>query len=369
MSDTAQSDGFTGRQRTSAVFERFSRPPVSVARNDVPWGFAGGLALIVVLAVIVYVSLSQNRTAPTTAARPAPHPVVAAKAPPPAPFVARVISIAPPVVDTTHENSGRLGAPAMIVDLSDAPSTTPSANAGAPTATAAIHVAAPEAGAAHNQIGNNLNDDTFASRVGQSQADTVFASQLHDTRLMVPQGTVVPAILETGINSDLPGFVRAVVSRDVHGFDGTTVLIPRGSKLIGQYRSAVAAGYSRAFVVWSRLITPEAVSVDIGSPATDTLGRGGIDGESNSHFLERFGAAIMMSVLTAGLDAAVNSTAKQNTTSIVVGTPQQANSVAAIALQKYIDVPTTITVPQGTPVRVFVARDLDFSAVPLPKTP
>jgi type IV secretion system protein VirB10 len=153
----------------------------------------------------------------------------------------------------------------------------------------------------------------------------------------------------------------------VHGFDGTTVLIPRGSKLIGQYRSAVAAGYSRAFVVWSRLITPDAVSVDIGSPATDTVGRGGIDGESNSHFLERFGAAIMLSVLTAGLDAAVNSTAKEGTTAIVVGTPQQANNVAAIALQKYIDVPTTITVPQGAPVRVFVARDLDFSGVPLPK--
>ena len=349
----------------SAVFERFSRPLSAVARNDVPWGFAAGLGGIALLAAIVFFSLNHSRTAHVPAAKPAPRPAaVAHVAPPPAPVVHAVAIAQPVVADPVRETTGRLGAPAMIVDLSDAPST---AQTTATTTTAQTAKPADAAATTHNAIGNNLDDDTFANHVSQSQAATVFASQLRDTKLIVPQGTVVPAILETGINSDLPGFVRAVVSRDVHGFDGTTVLIPRGSKLIGQYRSAVAAGYSRAFVVWSRLLTPEAVSVDIGSPATDPLGRGGIDGESNSHFLQRFGSAILLSVLTAGLDAAVNSTAKENTTAIVIGTPQQANNVAAIALQKYIDVPTTITVPQGTPVRVFVARDLDFSAVPQPQ--
>ena len=364
MSDTMHSGGGF---RQSAVFERFSRPLSAVARNDVPWGFAAGLGGIAVLAAIVFFSLSQSRTH-VQAAKPAPHPVAVVRVSPlPAPIV-RAVAVAQPVVVDTARETGRLGAPAMIVDLSDAPST---AQATTTTTTTSAQTAKPADATApsRNAIGNNLDDDTFANRVSGSQAGTVFASQLRDTKLIVPQGTVVPAILETGINSDLPGFVRAVVSRDVHGFDGTTVLIPRGSKLIGQYRSAVAAGYSRAFVVWSRLLTPDAVSVDIGSPATDALGRGGVDGESNSHFLQRFGSAILLSVLTAGLDAAVNSTAKENTTAIVIGTPQQANNVAAIALQKYIDVPTTITVPPGTPVRVFVARDLDFSAVPQPKTP
>ena len=96
------------------------------------------------------------------------------------------------------------------------------------------------------------------------------------------------------------------------------------------------------------------------------MGRGGVEGETNSHFLQRFGSAILLSVLTSGLEAAANSTSNGNTTAIVIGTPQQANNVAAIALQKYIDVPTTITVPQGAPVRVFVARDLDFSGVHRP---
>ncbi|HUO93189.1 MAG TPA: type IV secretion system protein VirB10 [Rhizomicrobium sp.] len=362
MTDT----GF--ERRGSAVFDRFARPLSAVARHETPWGFAGGLVLIVLLAVVLFASLSKSRTEHAQGAKPAPHPVAIAQMAPPPP-VARVVPATTPVVaEPAHETSGRLGAPAMIVDLSDAPSTAQTTSGSGTTTTTQI-VKADASAPPHNAIGNNLDDDTFASRVSQSQAVTAVASQLRDTKLIVPQGTVIPAILETGVNSDLPGFVRAVVSRDVHGFDGSTVLIPRGSKLIGQYRSAVAAGYSRAFVVWSRLLTPDAVSVDIGSPATDPLGRGGIEGESNSHFLQRFGSAILLSVLTAGLDAAVNSTAKENTTAIVIGTPQQANNVAAIALQKYIDVPTTITVPQGTPVRVFVSRDLDFSAVPRPKAP
>ena len=140
------------------------------------------------------------------------------------------------------------------------------------------------------------------------------------------------------------------------------MLVPRGSKLIGQYRSGVAVGQSRAFVVWSRLLTPQGASIDIGSPAVDAQGQGGVAGETNSHFLKRFGAAILLSVLNAGLDAAVNA-ASRNTTSITIGSPQQATSVAGQALQRDLDTPTTITVLPGTPIRAFVARDLDFSAV------
>ena len=93
---------------------------------------------------------------------------------------------------------------------------------------------------------------------------------------------MIPAVLENRDQFDLPGFVRAVVSRDVRGFDATTVLIPRGSKLIGQYRSGVALSQTRAFVVWSRIITPDGISIDIGSPGTDQLGRGGLEGETDT---------------------------------------------------------------------------------------
>ena len=108
---------------------------------------------------------------------------------------------------------------------------------------------------------------------------------------------MIPAVLETALDSDLPGYTRAVVSRDVRGFDGSTVLIPRGSRLIGQYKSGVALGQSRVFVIWTRVIRPDGVSVQIGSPATDPLGRAGLDGKVDNHFFTRFGGSILLSVM------------------------------------------------------------------------
>ena len=169
-------------------------------------------------------------------------------------------------------------------------------------------------------------------------------------------------MLETGINSDLPGFVRAIVGRDVRGYDGTTVLIPRGTRLIGQYRNGVAIGQSRAFVVWSRLITPSGLSLDIESPGTDSTGQSGVSGETHTHFFRRFGNAILLSVLNAALQAGANSTGSA-ATSIVIGSQAQATNVATLALQKEIDVPPTVIVHPGTPIQVFVARDLDFTGV------
>jgi type IV secretion system protein VirB10 len=259
---------------------------------------------------------------------------------------------------TGPDETVRWRAPAMVVDIADA---------GAPAATmgeATLATAAPAKPVAAPLTGSAAKisaDESFAEKVEGSTAETARATRLTDLQLVAPQGTVIPAIMETALNSDLPGFVRAVVSRDVRGFDGSKVLIPRGSKLIGQYRAGVAVGQSRAFVVWSRVLTPEGVSVDIGSPGTDRLGQGGVAGETNTHFFRRFGSAILLSVLGGGVDAIANN--GRSSTAIVIGSPQQATNVAAIALQKEIDIPDTISVPQGAPIRVFVARDLDFSGV------
>lgn len=347
--------------RHDDLIDRLSRPPSPVAVNDRPWGFLAGVAGACGLGLIVFLSLSAGRRvhaqstgvpiSPIPATAPAPAaPVPSTSYPQPAP--------APPSSQvspsTAADEEARLRAPSMVVDLSDAPDAGQSAPA---TATPA---ASRDPGAAGGQkLGA---DERFAERVSGASVDTVHASRLANTALVAPQGTVISAVLETGINSDLPGFVRAVVSRDVSGFDGSTVLIPRGSKLIGEYKSAVAVGQSRAFVIWSRLLTPDGISINLGSPATDRLGRGGLDGETNTHFVHRFGAAILLSVISAGLQALAN----QNGTSvnaIVIGSPQEATNVATVALQKDIDIPTTITVPQGQAIRVFVARDLDFSDV------
>ena len=170
------------------------------------------------------------------------------------------------------------------------------------------------------------------------------------------QGAIIAGVLETAINSDLPGYVRAIVSRDVMGFDGRRVLIPSGSRLIGQYRSGLAAGQSRAFIVWTRLTRPDGVTVSLGSPVTDPLGRAGLGGKVDSHFLKRFGSAIVLSVVQSGLGLL-----QQGSNDVIVRTADDAKSVAGIALQRDINIPPTVKIAQGTAIRIFIARDLDFS--------
>jgi type IV secretion system protein VirB10 len=322
---------------------------------------------------VVFTSLSSARQAHAAAERPTPTvqappawaagvaalaqedakppaPVAPLPQPPPAQPAA-----APPADADPSEPHWR--APAVVVDLSEA---SPPAGLRLAQAQAQAPAAGP-AGAPVATDGPNA-EERFAARVAGGGAETARATQMRDLARIVPQGFVIPAVLETAINSDLPGAVRAVVSRDVRGFDGSQVLIPRGSTLIGQYKSAAAIGQTRAFVVWTRLITPSGVSVDVASPATDRLGQGGLDGKADDHFFKRFGSAILLSVISAGAEALANQHSNGNT-AFIIGSPAQAQNIAAIALQKQIDIPTTIRVAQGVPVQVSVARDLDFSGV------
>jgi type IV secretion system protein VirB10 len=328
----------------SPVFARGAKIHPGLARPGMSFGPVLAFAGLVLLGVVTFLSLSSAREAK----KPVPAPQRLAQVTIPAASVIDATLAAPPPSPPPQpaRASTDYRAPALVVDFSQAPQASP-------TVTVAGAAATP--GAGDDKL---TPDEKFSARVGSGNVDVAHATQLHSMSRIAPQGTVIPAILETAINSDLPGFVRAVVSRDIRGFDGTTVLIPRGSKLIGQYKSAVALSQTRAFVVWSRLLTPDGVSVDIGSPATDQLGRGGLDGETDTHFFARFGSAILLSVMSAGLDRLADRTTD---TAIIIGSSQQASQVANIALQKQIDIPVTIKVPQGTPLEVFVTRDLDFT--------
>ena len=162
-------------------------------------------------------------------------------------------------------------------------------------------------------------------------------------------------MLETAINTDVPGFVRAVVSQDVKSYDGRRILVPRSSRLIGQYQSGLQAGQKRAYVIWTRLIRPDGVSVALASPGTAFDGSGGVPGKVDTHFFQRFGSALLLSVI-GGLGSLGGGNA-----SVVVGGGQNA---AATALQQNGDIGPTIRVRMGEPIRVFTARDLDFGQAP-----
>ena len=244
----------------------------------------------------------------------------------------------PPAVDGAVDEGFR--APSLVVDLS---------GAGAPPAAAAAPAAPP----------SGLNgQEQFAHRVEGVEVEHASAGMLRHQSTLIAQGAIMTGVLETALDSDLPGFARAVVSRDVRGFDGSKVLIPRGSHVIGQYQSAVAQGQTRAFVIWTRIIWPDGASIQIGSPGTDTLGRAGLQGSVNTHFLERFSGAILLSVIYAG----ITSLARQPTTQVVIGSSQEAVNTGLSALVPTA-IPPTIKVRQGAPIRIFVARDLDFQAV------
>ncbi len=170
----------------------------------------------------------------------------------------------------------------------------------------------------------------------------------------VTQGTLIPAILETAIDTNVPGFVRAVVSQDVRSFDGKRVLVPRSSRLIGQYQSGLQAGQKRAYVIWTRLIRPDGASVNIASPAIGFDGTTGLEGKVNSNFFKRFGSALLLSVV-GGL-----SNLASGGGTVVLGGGQ---SAASQALQTDGQIGPTVRVRQGEPIRIFTARDLDFSQV------
>lgn len=188
-------------------------------------------------------------------------------------------------------------------------------------------------------------------------SERVLASRLDNPSLTVPKGTVIAAVLETALDSTRAGGARAIVSRDVMGFDGTHVLIPRGSRLYGEYQADVTLGQKRALIRWQRLTRPDAVIINLDSPAADPLGRAGVKGKVDSHFFARFGSAILQSVLDIGVGVAT----RKATDGVIVALPGSTQNVTGA--QQAGQVQPTLTVRQGTSVSVFVARDLDFSTV------
>jgi len=183
------------------------------------------------------------------------------------------------------------------------------------------------------------------------------AQKLANPSYTVVQGVLIPAVLETALDSTRAGPARAMVSRDVRSFDRERILIPRGSKLVGEYQSDFAAGQNRASVTWTRLIRPDGVTIELKSPSADGLGRTGIRGKVNNHTMRRMGDALLQTMV--GIGTGLTQRATTQPIIIASGGVQP----PSINLTSGRDIQPTLTVPQGTRVSVFVGRDLDFSEV------
>ncbi len=179
---------------------------------------------------------------------------------------------------------------------------------------------------------------------------------------VIRTGTVIPMVMITGINSDLPGMVTAQVSQDV--FDtpaGRWVLIPQGTRLVGQYDSNVTYGQNRVLVIWNRLIYPDGGAVEIGGmPGADQAGYAGLADKVDNHYLRIFGSALLLSFISAGYEVATDSDQNTQTTSDTAreAVARQMSQVGSEMLRKNLNIQPTIIIRPGQVGTILVNKDM-----------
>lgn len=354
--DGSANDADPREEQSAEVIDLASRtayPAVTQRKNGSDGlGLAAGVAIVGLLGAVTMWSMNSARLAePEAAAVPAPQTAPVPQAPPqivPEPQERPIPAAAPQL--SAPVDRGVVAAP--IANPYATPTMVFDASASTATATPQTTIAPGEPATGGGGIGSAAE---FASRIGGVGGAPAQARAMTNPSTTVTQGTLIPAILETAIDTDVPGYVRAVVSQDVRSFDGTKILVPRSSRLIGQYQSGLQGGQKRAYVIWTRVIRPDGASVNLASPAVSFDGTTGLAGDVESNFFRRFGSAMLLSVV-GGLGALASGGA-----SIVLGGAGQ--SAAAAAVQQDGQVGPTVRVRQGEPIRVFTARDLDFSTV------
>jgi type IV secretion system protein VirB10 len=181
------------------------------------------------------------------------------------------------------------------------------------------------------------------------------------------RGSVIPATLITGINSDLPGRITAQVSQSVYdSATGHRLLIPQGTKLFGRYDSKVSFGQKRALVVWTDIIFPNGSTLQIGGMSgTDAQGYGGFQDKVNNHYLKTFGSAVLTALIGTGIDMAVpesSTLATQDTASDATrrNFAETFGRVADRTIQWNMDVQPTLEIRPGYKFNVLVDQDIIF---------
>lgn len=239
--------------------------------------------------------------------------------------------------------------------------------------------AGPDLGVGYENNIVNLNEDPIAklekSKVGVKT--TYVGDRIHS----ITQGKLITAVLETAINTEVPGSVRGIVSRDVYGESGNEVLIPKGSRLYGSYSSQIARGQGRVDISWTRLIRPDGVDLAISFNASDQFGRSGISGNVDNKYGTMVTGSLLTSVLAVGSAAlaskvlnnggTVSTTTSNGATTTTGSATNQAIAdvtktvidIAGQIVNNSINTTPVITVPQGTKITVIVNADMNLPSI------
>ena len=299
-----------------------------------------------------------------------PVPVTPAAAPVPAvPAASTAPSGPPPKSPEQLALERRLGAPVLRRASAAAPAVAGAAGASAAVPPLSLSMAgmSPVAGSSHGPA-VALDADgagTLADRLAPTPTPAAAARMLPTRRLLLPKGAFIDCTLETAIDSTYAGMITCVGASDVYGADGRVVLLERGTKYVGEQRGEPRQGQGRVFVLWNEARTPAGVVVQLASPGTDELGRTGLPGFVDTHFWQRFGAAILVSVIDGAVQAAA---ARQRRTPQVGGggvvlNPQGGRDVMAEVLRNTASIPPTVIKNHGERIQILVARDVDFRSV------
>ncbi|MBB71492.1 MAG: hypothetical protein CMF50_03755 [Legionellales bacterium] len=182
----------------------------------------------------------------------------------------------------------------------------------------------------------------------------------------IAMGELLHGVLETAINSDIPGQVRAVLTEPVFSYTGSQPLMQAGTRLVGEYANHVVRGQSRVMVVWHRAILPDGITVSLDSSGTDAIGRAGQGADKvDTHFMARFGEASLLSIISAGAaNVGVSSHDQYNSASNYRSAIADSFSDSAnTALEDSLPTQATLHIHQGARINVFVAKDINFSEV------
>jgi type IV secretion system protein VirB10 len=184
------------------------------------------------------------------------------------------------------------------------------------------------------------------------------ARMVGDRNYLITAGAIIPCTLQTAMDSSVPGYATCIIPRDVYSDNGRVVLMEKGTRVFGEYQGGLNRGQYRLFAMWTRAVTPRGVAIDIGSPASDQLGRAGITGKVNRFFWERFGGALLFSVLESGGQVAASAVGPDGTN--ITRVPSDSTSQILSDTQQIRPV---VRINQGAEMGITVAKDFDFSSV------
>ncbi len=206
---------------------------------------------------------------------------------------------------------------------------------------------------------NNLNEKLMPAKI---EAGT--AGRIHNRYLTLAKGTFINCILETKVDTTVPGMTSCRIPENIYSMDGRTVLVEAGSRMFGEYRGALAQGQDRVFVLWTQIHTPYGVVVDLDSLGTDPLGGAGHTGEVDFHWWRRFGNALLFSLIDDSFNfATMKASERSDGVSYYTTSQDSMSELIKEAMKQTGQIPPTIRINQGSRIGIFTARNIDMSSV------